>query len=106
MDDLAGCRAVVAAAGNQLIGEALHLGKPMLLLPERAHAEQMMNSHFLAAMGCGGFTPLEEVTRDRIRSFVNDAGRFAPALAAVAGRMDGTPDVLRVIAHRLSARKA
>jgi hypothetical protein len=27
--------------------------------------------------------------------------RFAPALAAVAGRMDGTPDVLRVIEHRL-----
>ena len=27
--------------------------------------------------------------------------RFAPALDAVAGRMDGTPDVLRVIEHRL-----
>jgi uncharacterized protein (TIGR00661 family) len=103
IDDLASCRAVVAAAGNQLIGESLHLGKPMLLLPEKAHAEQMMNSHFLAAMGCGGFTPLEEVTSDRIRSFVEDASRFAPALEAVAGRMDGTPDVLRVIAHRLAA---
>jgi uncharacterized protein (TIGR00661 family) len=106
VDDLAGCRAVVAAAGNQLIGEALHLGKPMLLLPEKAHAEQLMNSHFLAAMGCGGFTPLEEVTRDRVRSFVDEASRFAPALAAVAGRMDGTPDVLRVITHRLAARTA
>jgi len=103
VEDLASCRAVVAAAGNQLIGEALHLGKPMLLLPEKAHAEQMMNSHFLEAMGCGGFTPLEEVTRDRIRAFADDAGRYAPALAGVAGRMDGTPDVLRVIAHRLAA---
>ena len=103
VDDLASCRAVVAAAGNQLIGEALHLGKPMLLLPERAHAEQMMNSHFLAAMGCGDFTPLEEATREGIRGFVDDAGRFAPALAAVAGRMDGTPDALRVIEHRLLA---
>jgi len=40
VEDLAACRAVVAAAGNQLIGEALHLGKPLLVLPERAHAEQ------------------------------------------------------------------
>ena len=101
VEDLAGCRAVVAAAGNQLIGEALHLGKPMLLLPERAHAEQLMNSHFLATMGCGGFALLEEVTRDRVRSFVDEAGRFASALAALAGRMDGTPEVLRVISHRL-----
>ncbi len=103
VEDLAACRAVVAAAGNQLIGEALHLGKPMLLLPEKAHAEQLMNSHFLSAMGCGDFVLLEEVGRDRVRSFVDEAGRYAPALAAVAGRMDGTPDVLRVIEHRLSA---
>jgi hypothetical protein len=52
-------------------------------------------------MGCGAFALLEEVTRDRVRSFVDDAGRFAPALAALAGRMDGTPEVLRVIGHRL-----
>jgi hypothetical protein len=37
---------------------------------------------------------------------VDEASRFAPALAAVAGRMDGTPDVLRVITHRLAARTA
>ena len=47
VEDLAGCRALVSAAGNQLIGESLHLGKPLLALPERAHAEQMMNSYFL-----------------------------------------------------------
>jgi hypothetical protein len=43
------------------------------------------------------------VTRDRVRSFVDEAGRFAPALEALAGRMDGTPEVLRVIGHRLGA---
>ena len=100
--DLASCRCVVAAAGNQLIGEALHLGKPLLVLPERAHAEQLMNAHFLDSMGCGGFTLLEEVDRGRVREFVDGLGRFASALAAVAGRMDGTPDVLRVIERRLT----
>jgi len=99
--DLAACHALVAAAGNQLIGEALHLGKPMLVLPERAHAEQLMNSHFLAAMGCGEFCLLEEFGRGDIEAFLTGVERFRPARAAVAGRMDGTPDVLRVIQHRL-----
>jgi uncharacterized protein (TIGR00661 family) len=101
VDDLAACRGVVAAAGNQLIGEALHLGKPLLVLPERAHGEQLMNAHFLASMGCGAFALVEEVDQDRVGTFVGELDRFAPALAALAGRMDGTPDVLRVIRHRL-----
>lgn len=106
IDDLAGCTAVVAAAGNQLIGESLHLGKPVLALPERAHAEQMMNSHFLAAMGCGQFVLLEEITRDHVRDFLDDRRRFQPALAPLTGRLDGTPDVLQVICHRLACNHA
>ncbi|MFM8635228.1 MAG: glycosyltransferase family protein [Planctomycetia bacterium] len=102
VEDLAGCSAVVAAAGNQLIGEALHVGKPLLVLPERAHAEQMMNAHFLAGMGCGEFTPLEELAHGRVRSFLEGRERFAAALAGVAGRMDGTAEVLRVIRDRLT----
>jgi len=106
IDDLAGCSAVVAAAGNQLIGESLHLGKPLLVLPERAHAEQMMNSHFLASMGCGQFVLLEDITRDKVRAFLDDRGRFRPALAPLTGRMNGTPDVLEVIRHRLATPDA
>ena len=100
-DDLASCRAVVAAAGNQLIGEALHLGKPLLVLPERAHAEQLMNAHFLAGMQCGEFVLLEDIAATHVREFVARLDRFGPALAEVRGRMDGTADVLRVIRHRL-----
>ena len=100
--DLAACHAVVAAAGNQLIGEALHLGKPLLVLPERAHSEQLINSSFLKAMGCGDFRHLEEVTRGDVSDFIAGLDRLRPALAAVAGRMDGTDDVLRVIRHRLA----
>jgi uncharacterized protein (TIGR00661 family) len=101
IEDLSTCSAVVAAAGNQLIGESLHFGKPMLVLPERSHAEQLMNSHFLAGMGCGEFMLLEEVNQSRVRTFLDGRGRFAPALAGLAGRMDGTPEVLRVIRRRL-----
>jgi uncharacterized protein (TIGR00661 family) len=101
IDDLAACRCLVSAAGNQLIGEALHLGKPMLLLPERAHAEQLMNSHFLAGMSCGEFTLLEQVTPALVRGFFDRLDTFRPALDAVAGRIDGTDHVVRVIEHRL-----
>jgi uncharacterized protein (TIGR00661 family) len=104
--DLSACTAVVAAAGNQLIGESLHFGKPLLVLPERAHAEQLMNSHFLAGMGCGEFTLLEEVNRSRVRAFLDGRSRFAPALAGLAGRMDGTPEVLDVIRRRLGRLSA
>ena len=103
VDDLAACRCLVSAAGNQLIGEALHLGKPMLLLPERAHAEQLMNSHFLAGMGCGDFTLLEQVTTAHVRSFIDRLDDFRPRLDAVAGRIDGTDDVVGVIERRLAA---
>jgi len=106
VEDLAACRCLISAAGNQLIGEALHLGKPMLVLPERAHSEQLMNSYFLQTMGCGEFTYLEDVTADRVKLFVAGLDRFAPALAAVRGRMDGTDDVLRVIHHRLAQRQS
>lgn len=103
VEDLVEARAVVAAAGNQLIGEALHLGKPLLVLPEGAHAEQSMNAHFLAAMGCGEFAPLEEASRERIAAFVDRMDGYRPALVRVAGRLDGTDDVLAVIERHLSA---
>lgn len=106
IEDLAACRCLVSAAGNQLIGEAIHLGKPMLLLPERAHAEQLMNSHFLAGMGCGDFALLEQVTTGRVRGFLDRLDAFRPALDALAGRIDGTTDVVRVIEHRLTAPRS
>ncbi len=104
VEDLAACRCLVSAAGNQLIGEALHLGKPMLVLPEQAHSEQLMNSHFLTAMGCGEFALLEEVTADRVARFLAGLDSLEAALMSVRGRMDGTPDVLRVIEHRLAQK--
>jgi uncharacterized protein (TIGR00661 family) len=103
VEDLASCRAVVSAAGNQLIGEALHLGKPLLLLPEQAHVEQLINSHFLVAMGAGEFCHLEAVSPPRIREFVGRLDRYAAAADAHRGRVDGTPAVLDVIAARLAA---
>ena len=97
VEDLAGCRALVSAAGNQLIGEALHLGKPMLLLPEKAHVEQLINSHFLTNMGAGDFCHLEEVSPGRLTRFMAGLDPFARAATGYRGTMDGTPAVLDVL---------
>ena len=101
VEDLAGCRGLVSAAGNQLIGEALHLGKPMLVLPEKAHVEQLINSRFLARMGGGEFRPLEELSREGVRDFVARLDEHAAAAAVHRGTMDGTPAVLEAIERLL-----
>jgi len=44
--DLASCRGVIASAGFTLIGEALHLHKPMLATPVRGQFEQVMNARY------------------------------------------------------------
>ena len=103
VDDLTGCRGVVAAAGNQLIGEAIHLGKPLLVLPELAHAEQTMNAHFLAAEGCGAFVPLERVDAAAIRTFLDHRERFAEPLAVRRGGMDGFSAAARAVADVMAA---
>ena len=104
VEDLASCYAVISAAGNQLIGESLFLGKPMLVLPEQAHAEQLMNSHFLKNMGCGTSALLEAVGPQVIADFLANLDRFAPALERVRGQLDGTEQVCALIEHRLEGR--
>lgn len=52
VEDLASCRAVVSTAGNQLVGEAIHFGKPMLVIPE-ATVEQRINAAALERLGLG-----------------------------------------------------
>jgi uncharacterized protein (TIGR00661 family) len=51
--DLASARAVICNGGYTLISEALHLGKPVLSVPLRRHAEQQLNAAYLAALGLG-----------------------------------------------------
>ena len=87
-----------------LIGEALHLGKPMFVLPERAHGEQSTNSFFLREMACGDFEYLENVTLDQVKSFLDNLEQYRIPLGKVVGQMDGTETVLEII-HRWMNRQ-
>lgn len=92
--DLAGCRAVVSTAGNQLVGEAIHYGKPMLVAPE-ATVEQRMNAAAVERMGIGEATTFAELDAARIGAFL---GRV-PELAAATRRhrRDGRREALGVL---------
>jgi uncharacterized protein (TIGR00661 family) len=51
--DLASARGVIAGGGFTLMGEAVHLHKPMLALPLIHQLEQVMNARYLAREGFG-----------------------------------------------------
>lgn len=53
LEDLATARAVVCTAGYTLMSEALYLGKPLLVLPNKGTFEQTINAMFLEQDGLG-----------------------------------------------------
>ncbi len=99
---LAGCEAVVAAAGNQLLGESLYLGKPYFALPEEKHFEQCINAHFLREMGAGDWRPIEAVTLADLQSFFDRLGEFRANLTGRREEFDGTPAAVQAIEEMLA----
>lgn len=57
IDDLRTARALIATAGFSLMGEAVHLGVPMLTVPLEGQFEQELNARYLARLGYGSWTP-------------------------------------------------
>lgn len=97
--DLAGARAVLCTAGNQLVGEALFLGKPVLAVPEARNYEQHLNGLFLHASGCGESVAFEALSPARVERFVDRIDRYAARI-----RRDvycGNDAVLRIIEGHL-----
>jgi uncharacterized protein (TIGR00661 family) len=71
MEDLATSRALISTAGNQLVGEALFLKKPVLAIPEQGNYEQHINGHFLQGSGAGIVVDMEAITPAHIRRFLD-----------------------------------
>jgi len=76
--DLASCRALVATAGNTLVGEALYLQKPILALPEPGNVEQLIHAHFIAHSGCGEVADPATVDAATVQNFLARLGQFRP----------------------------
>jgi uncharacterized protein (TIGR00661 family) len=100
LDDLSSATAVICAAGNQLLGECLFLGKPVFALPESGQYEQRINAHFLEKSGCGVWCAPEEFNALRAQSF------FASLDHLRGGEerhgYNGTPDAVAAVEKCLS----
>jgi uncharacterized protein (TIGR00661 family) len=100
VDDLACCHALVTTAGNQLVGEAIHLGKPVLALPEPGNWEQRINGFHLERMGAGMSVRMESFDRSALSRFLGDIDRFR----SIASRQEvcGNEDVSRIVEELLA----
>jgi uncharacterized protein (TIGR00661 family) len=76
LDDLISCHALVSNAGNQLVGEALALRKPVLAIPEEGNFEQSINAHFLTWLGYGVGHDATTFSWRRLAEFLYDVEMF------------------------------
>jgi uncharacterized protein (TIGR00661 family) len=76
LESLEGCEALVCTAGNQLVGEALYLEKPVLAIPEPGNYEQHINAHFLQAHGGGDRCSLSDLSAARLKRFLDGLPLF------------------------------
>jgi uncharacterized protein (TIGR00661 family) len=104
--DLARCRAVLSTAGNQLIGEAIHFGKPVLALPEDAF-EQRLNAHMIERMGVGMRGELTRVTPSDVDRFLGHADWYRSNMREHArdGRAEAVETLHRFIGELTQARR-
>ncbi len=93
LDDLAGCKAVMATAGFTLITEALYLRKPYLALPMAGQFEQAINAVFLEKLGCG--VNMYRVTPAGIGDFLYRLPEFEASLGRLPP-FDNTPLLRKV----------
>lgn len=95
VEDLATCDALISTAGNQLVGEALYLGKPVFGMPEARNYEQYMNGHFLQQSGAGRTMELERLTGGDLRDFLENLDVYRSRIDRQ--RMNGLPRTLSIV---------
>ncbi len=76
VQDLAGCRALITTAGNQVIGEALYLKKPVLAMPESKNFEQEINGHFIRESGTGLTVGFDELSPEIMHTFLDNLDEY------------------------------
>jgi uncharacterized protein (TIGR00661 family) len=81
--DLASCRAVLSTAGNQLMGEAMALAKPVLVVPEST-VEQRLNAREIVRMGIGESLLPAQLDRDAVLGFLGRADAYAKRASELA----------------------
>lgn len=100
VSDLASSRALLCTAGNQIVGEALYLGKPLLVFPEANNHEQEINAYFVERLGLGWVADIASIEVELLRGFLErGAERTLPPQRRQ--RLNGAPRTIELIHHYL-----
>lgn len=99
LDDLIHCHALISNAGNQLVGEALSLRKPVLAIPEDGNFEQSINGHFLTRSGGGMCLDAGRLTEVDLAHFLDQVPVFKEQIDPDA--VVGNADALAIIRQYL-----
>lgn len=103
VEDLANCRAVVSTAGNQLVGETMHFGKPILVMPENT-VEQRLNAAGVERLGVGMSTTFAKLTAGLVRDFLAKGDEYRANIARVVKQgWKSAGDVLERYVRELGA---
>jgi UDP:flavonoid glycosyltransferase YjiC (YdhE family) len=94
---------LVAAAGHQLLCEAMELRKPVLVLYERAHDEQRLNARMWERAGYGMAVELERFQTPMLETFMERLPCYRSALEERVGALDNASRVARWMISQLKA---
>ncbi|MEM9727793.1 MAG: glycosyltransferase family protein [Myxococcota bacterium] len=100
LEDLSTATGLVTTAGNQLVGEALYLGKPVFAVPEPKNREQDINAHFVQTMGVGESVAADLLSKDELTSFLDKVPFYRARINRQ--RMCGNAIATRIIEDHLS----
>ena len=103
---LAAAPFLVAAAGHQLLCEAMQLQKPVLALYERAHDEQRLNARLWERAGYGMAVELERFETHRLQAFIDRLPRYRCALQKRVGALGNAPATALWMLRQLQALNA
>jgi uncharacterized protein (TIGR00661 family) len=99
IEDLSTSDALISTAGNQLVGEALYMGKAAFVVPEARNFEQYINGHFLAQSGAGEWCEMQKVTGDRLNKFLGKLDHYRSRICS--SRINGLPATLEALRRHL-----
>ncbi|MEN9308791.1 MAG: hypothetical protein RL173_2723 [Fibrobacterota bacterium] len=106
LHSLASCHWLLTTAGNQLLGEALRLGKPVLAIPAPGQTEQIYNAMALVDSACGDWSKPDELSTETVARFLGSHPRYVKACQARnehPHQVDGTTAATEMVMERLGS---
>ncbi|MFZ5517742.1 MAG: glycosyltransferase family protein [Candidatus Zhuqueibacterota bacterium] len=101
ISSLATSRGLICTAGNQVIGEAIYLGKPILAFPKLNDIEQKINGMALNLSGFGESIEIDRLSPEAVLKFLARGERYKSKLMEMISELgesyNGTPQALQLI---------